>query len=58
MGANNKTKVKGKKSWVEAHAFISFSSHFAIESFVPLWPHYGEEEDSPLLKILRGDNRQ
>lgn len=23
-----------------------------------IWPHGGEEEDSPLMKILRGHNRE
>lgn len=55
-----KQKSKGQ---LGTHAFISFSSHFAIQRFSDItWVLHGrivvEEEDSPLLKILRGDNRE
>lgn len=51
---NGKNKNQGQ---LDTHAFISFCQRFT-DNQTPAWPHGGEEEDSPLMKILRGDNRE
>lgn len=51
---NDETKVKGQ---LDTHAFISSCQRFTDDQTL-VWPHGGEEEDSPLMKILRGHNRE
>ena len=57
---NDETKVKGATGRTCFHFILITLCHSELCWYnqTPVWPHWGEKKDSPLLKILRGDNRE